>query len=112
MSVGFTSKNAQSVPLKIYEFDHEVKEKVCFSTANILQTSDLPPLLFDIVFCQNLLVYFQQALRHRLLDDIAEKLKPGGVLVIGLGEVINWSNPLLDRVKRADVQAYVRKGHK
>ncbi len=95
-----------------YKFDHEIKDKVCFSTANILQTSELPPLHFDIVFCQNLLVYFQQALRQRVLDDIAEKLKPGGVLVIGLGEVINWSNPLLERVGRSDVQAYVRKGSK
>lgn len=93
-----------------YQFDHELKEKVCFSTANILNDSDMPPLLFDIIFCQNLLVYFQQTLRQKLLDNVVEKLKPGGVLIIGLGEVINWSNPLVDRIARSDVQVYRRKG--
>lgn len=96
----------------LYEFDHKSREKVCFSAANILQIDQMPALLFDVVFCQNLLIYFQQPLRKQLLDRVAEKLKPGGVLIIGLGEVINWSNPLLTRVGRTDVQAYVRKGLK
>lgn len=94
-----------------YMFDHQIKDKVCFSTANILQPDEIPPLVFDVVFCQNLLVYFKQPLRKRLLDSVAKKLKPGALLVIGLGEVINWSNPLLERVGRSDVQAYICKGH-
>jgi len=92
-----------------YVFDHRIKDKVCFSTANILKPEEMPPLRFDVVFCQNLLVYFKQSLRKRVLDSVVEKLKPGALLVIGLGEIINWSNPLLERVGRSDVQAYIRK---
>lgn len=93
-----------------HEFVHNVKEKICFSTTNILKESGMLPLKFDLVFCQNLLVYFQQALRQNLLDRVVDQLKPGGVLVIGLGEVINWSNPSVSKVARNDVQAYVRVG--
>lgn len=91
-----------------YVFDHEVVEKMCFSNTNILQVEEMPRLFFDVIYCQNLLVYFQQDLRKTLLNTIANKLKPGGILVLGLGEVIDWQHPEVERVTRSDVQVYQR----
>lgn len=105
----FTSCEPVSADHGQSQFDHEVKNKICFSVANILKKNEMPPLLFDIVYCQNLLVYFSHELRHQILDNVVEKLKPGGRLIIGLGEVINWNNPSVERVARTDVQAYVNK---
>ena len=70
----------------------------------------MPALLFDVVFCQNLLVYFQQSLRHKLLDSMVKKLKPGAILIIGLGEVTTWTNSAVKRISRTDVQAYIKLG--
>ncbi|WP_096085653.1 CheR family methyltransferase [Agaribacterium haliotis] len=91
-----------------YRFQHPVVSKMCFSCSNILNLDDMPSLDFDVVYCQNLLVYFQQSLRHKLLDSIVKKMKPGALLVIGLGEVTSWSNDQLQRIQRPEVQAYVK----
>ncbi len=91
-----------------FEFIHEVSDKICFTCANALNTDAMPNLQFDVIYCQNLLVYFSQQRRHTLLDAIVKKMKPGGILVIGLGEVINWTNSDVERVARADVQAYLK----
>ncbi len=91
-----------------FRFDHEVMSKVCFSNNNILNLETMPPQKFDVIYCQNLLVYFAQTMRKKLLDAVVDKLKAGAVLILGLGEVTNWKNPKVERLARADVQAYVR----
>jgi chemotaxis methyl-accepting protein methylase len=91
-----------------FEFDHETSNRICFSCANIIHVEDFPDIQFDVVFCQNLLVYFPQQLRHDILDAIVGKMKPGALLVIGLGEVTSWKNDKVKRLSRADVQAYER----
>ncbi|WP_370980740.1 protein-glutamate O-methyltransferase CheR [Agaribacterium sp. ZY112] len=91
-----------------FQFQHPVTERMCFSCGNILNLDDMPMFEFDVIFCQNLLVYFQQELRKKLLDSLVEKLKPGAILVIGLGEVTTWVNDAVERVQRADVQAYIK----
>lgn len=91
-----------------YEFDHEISSRICFSCSNIIHVEDFPDIQFDVVFCQNLLVYFPQQLRQKILDAVVDKMKPGALLVIGLGEVTSWKNGKVKRLSRADVQAYVR----
>jgi len=90
----------------MHKFDHELIDKMCFSTANVLHTDGMPNLLFDVIYCQNMLVYFDQDLRHNLLDSMVNRLKPSGLLVIGLGEVTSWKHEAVERVNRADVQVY------
>jgi len=91
-----------------FQFDHEISSRICFSCANIVHVEDFPNIQFDVVFCQNLLVYLPQQLRHDILDEIVTKMKTGAILVIGLGEVTSWKNSKVKRLSRADVQAYER----
>jgi type IV pilus assembly protein PilK len=62
----------------------------------------------DVIFCQNLLVYFRRWLRRDVLNALVERLKPGGLLVVGLGEVMDWEHPEMQRTDDDQVQAYVR----
>jgi len=87
----------------------EIMERVCFNQENILNINDLPKIQMDIIFCQNMLIYFRRWLRHEIMNAFAERLKPGGILVIGLGEVIDWVHPKMQRMPADDVQAYQRK---
>lgn len=86
-----------------------LRERVCFSRLNILELAQAPLRDLDIIFCQNLLIYFRRWRRRDLLNLLAKRLAPGGLLVIGLGEVVDWNNPLLERVPDDRVQAYVRR---
>jgi chemotaxis methyl-accepting protein methylase len=60
----------------------------------------------DIIFCQNVLIYFRPQTRKKILDALVGCLAPGGIIVIGSGEVINWAHPKIERVKNDTVQAY------
>lgn len=90
-----------------YRIDLDLAERICFSQGNILDVSSMPALPVDLIYCQNLLIYFRKDLRERVLNAFAERLKPGGALVIGLGEVVDWSHPKLSRVPSEAVQAYL-----
>lgn len=86
-----------------------VKRRIAFSVFNLLELDrrSLPPL--DLVYCQNVLIYFARDLRVLLLNRIAALLRPGGVVVLGSGEVMSYSNPLLERVTHRAVLAYRRR---
>jgi type IV pilus assembly protein PilK len=86
-----------------------LRDRICFTRLNILEMAQAPIRDLDIIFCQNLLIYFRRWRRRDLLNLLAKKLAPGGMLIIGLGEIVDWNNPLLERVPDERVQAYVRR---
>lgn len=86
-----------------------LRDRICFNQANVLDINDMPAVKVDAIYCQNLLVYFRRWLREQILNAFVARLKPGGTLVIGLGEVVDWSHPDMKRVTIDAVQAYVHK---
>ena len=60
----------------------------------------------DIIFCQNLLIYFEPDERQRIVRELVNFLKPGALLVLGIGEVVSWHHASLQRVEYEDTLAY------
>lgn len=70
-----------------WEVVPEIRRRVTFRQFNLL--SDLAPLgRFDVVFCRNVLIYFDLATKIRILDAIANLLAPYGVLYLGGAETV------------------------
>lgn len=92
-----------------YEVMPVLRDRICFARLNILDMAQAPIQDLDIIFCQNLLIYFRRWRRRDILNLLAKRLAPGGMLMIGLGEVVDWNNPLLERLPDDRVQAYVRR---
>lgn len=68
-----------------------LKEYIDFSTFDLLLAHGAcPPASvygnFDVVFCSNLLFYYQSEYRKRILEKIGNSLAPGGYLVTGESE--------------------------
>ncbi len=64
-----------------------IRSKVQFREWNLL--GDLRPLgRFDVVFCRNVLIYFDQPTKIRVLEAIAAQMPPDGVLYLGGAETV------------------------
>ncbi len=84
-------------------------DKVCFARLNVLDLAKAPMTGMDVIFCQNLLIYFHRWRRHEILDHLAERLAPGGLLVIGVGEAVDWQHEAMLPVADDQVLAFTRK---
>jgi chemotaxis methyl-accepting protein methylase len=89
-----------------------LKQQICFVQSNLLLLEQTPVMPMDLIYCQNLLVYFRRQRIHQLLDDMVKRLKPGGLLIVGPGEAAQWQNPAVVKVERAGVQAFMRRSKK
>jgi chemotaxis protein methyltransferase CheR/type IV pilus assembly protein PilK len=73
-----------------YEVDASLRERVCFTRLNLLHLDEATLGMMDIIFCQNVLIYFKREQRRRILNQLVEHLRPGGILVLGAGEITDW----------------------
>ncbi len=92
-----------------FQVTDKLRDRVCFSQGNVMKLSEMPMVKMDVIFCQNVLIYFRRWRRKEILNELASRLKSGGLLLIGLGEVVDWSHPQLERVSDERIQAYIRR---
>ena len=71
---------------KMFGIDEEIKKMISFSRINLSQTPFPMHGPFDIIFCRNVMIYFDNTIRTKLLNDILRLLKPGGYLIVGHAE--------------------------
>lgn len=83
-----------------------IRRLVTFARANLVQPLGiLGP--FDVIFCRNVLIYFDEETRLRICQRFHELLTPGGYLVLGAAEnlygvtdrfkALHWEDALLYR---------------
>ncbi len=91
------------------EIVKSIRERVCFTRLNVLDLDQAPMHGMNIIFCQNLLIYFRRWRRREIVKRLAERLAPGGLLVLGQGELTDWQPPGLQRVPSEHVLAWIKR---
>jgi chemotaxis protein methyltransferase CheR/type IV pilus assembly protein PilK len=86
-----------------------IRQRVCFTRLNVLDLNQAPMHGMNIIMCQNLLIYFRQWRRREIVKRLAERLAPGGLLVLGQGELTDWQHPSLQRMPSDNVLAWIRR---
>ncbi|NVE95317.1 CheR family methyltransferase [Altererythrobacter lutimaris] len=71
----------------------QVRDLVRFRELNLLGEWPMSGQ-FDVIFCRNVMIYFDQPTKDRLVRRLAEQLKPGGHLFIGHSERIGSDTEL------------------
>lgn len=83
-----------------------VKNMVRFETYNIF--SDIHPGdCYDIIFCRNVLIYFDENAKRKVQTMLANALKPGGYLILGPSDSLLLQNRF--EVKRKKDTLYYKK---
>lgn len=70
-----------------WEIDSSIRAMVQFKEFNLLDS--MSPLgIFDLVFCRNVLIYFDQATKSDVLDRICRQMSEDGFLCLGGAETV------------------------
>ena len=89
-----------------YRVADGIRDRVNFFHSNLLHIGSAPFAMFDVVFCQNVLIYFDRATRLGILDELLARTRSDGLLVLGAGEDIGWSADGAERIARCGVTAF------
>jgi chemotaxis protein methyltransferase CheR len=80
-----------------------VRQRIEFRRLNLLEIGDLGER-FDVIFCRNVMIYFDQAVQQRVVTMLERHLAPGGHLFISHSESLNgvqhglaWTAPAVYR---------------
>lgn len=65
-----------------------VRRMVAFARFNLLSDPP-PPREFDVIFCRNVLIYFDSIVKQQVIEKLYGALKQEGYLVIGGAETLN-----------------------
>ena len=112
LPIGYQQQYCEKINDSEYQISKSLRNRTCFAQVNALNIDAFPLQGLDIIYCQNVLIYFRRWRRKEILNALAERLAPGGILIIGLGEALDWQHPNLAPVNSNKISAYVRLDNK
>ena len=83
-----------------WRLSSSMRGRVQFEMFNLLD-SFAPLGQFDVIFCRNVLIYFDQATKHDVLGRLGDALAPDGYLVLGAAETVMGSGKGLEPLVNA-----------
>lgn len=76
----------------------DLRKKVRFGRLNFMDDNFNLPHQMDVIFCRNVIIYFDQATQERLINKFCRHLIPSGYLVLGHSESLHGYNTPLTQV--------------
>lgn len=87
----------------------DIRDAVDLSVANVSDTAEMRRHRgYDVVFCRNLLIYFDEIVCRRTAENLFSSLRPGGFLFLGHTESMSRISPIFDPVRFAETTVYRR----
>jgi chemotaxis protein methyltransferase CheR len=93
-----------------YQLCDDLRQAVEFTRVNLSEPADTFRYRnFDVIFCRNLLIYFDDVSRKTAAETFYEALNPGGYICLGHSESMSRISPLFKVCKFPEAIVY-RKG--
>ena len=112
----YTLRNLTPVQLKqhfntlsqdAYEVKPELKQLVTMKHVNLVDFPAYKTLgAFEVIFCRNVLIYFDEAVKIKVLRGFHEQLQPKGFLLVGHSESIHSFNVGFELMHFAKAMGY------
>lgn len=71
-----------------YQVTDELRKNVIFKTFNLMEPIQFK-IKFDVIFCRNVMIYFDKPTKAALIQRYYDALNPGGYLLIGHSETVD-----------------------
>ncbi|MEA2078975.1 MAG: protein-glutamate O-methyltransferase CheR, partial [Pseudomonadota bacterium] len=104
----FQRKYCQKVTDRRFQIKADLRKRVCFSQLNLRDVKNAPFVNLSLIYCQNLLIYYEHERRLQIVNQLGGFLRPGGVLILGRGELLDWKHPDMEKMRYEDTLAYRR----
>jgi chemotaxis protein methyltransferase CheR len=92
-----------------HELDLSVKSLARFMNINLVDSSRMRAVQgMDLVFCRNVLIYFDDKAKQKVVSMLYDSLRPGGFLIIGSAESLHSVTRAFKPVVFNKVVAYQR----
>ena len=98
---------------KLEEGSHQIDEglrgSIEFNQINLIDSAEMARQRdFDLVFCRNVLIYFDDASRRVAAENLYDCLRPGGYICLGHSESMSRISPLFNVCRFPDAIVYQR----
>lgn len=76
----------------MFQISPRITKQVNFQYHNLMEP--FKPQQFQLIMCRNVMIYFDESARAKILQHLYTSLKNRGYLILGHAEVIPYTNPL------------------
>lgn len=76
-----------------------IRKKVSFDRLNFMDSTYSIPGEFDIIFCRNVLIYFDKDTQEKVINKLCTKLKSNGIFFLGHSESLTGISAPLKQLK-------------
>jgi len=90
----------------LYKVNNAIQRLTQFAKLNLMKPDDYWISAQDIIFCQNVLIYFQLKDRETLVKRLCSRLSPGGYLFLAPAEMVGLKIPGIRPVKMEESLIY------
>ncbi len=84
-----------------YRVRAELRSRLAFHQLNLLEGDSPLNERFHVIFCRNVMIYFDRPTQEELVNRLARRLVPGGYLLVGHSESLTAINHPLQSVQPA-----------
>ena len=92
---------------EVWKIKPEVRDMVSFRE-HVLQDDATSLGAFDLVFCRNVLIYFDLETKGKIFDNICRTMTANGLLALGGAETTLNITPLFEPIKLAGTVFYAK----
>lgn len=87
----------------------QLRDSISFTSVNLVEPEQTRRHgRFDVIFCRNVLIYFDDVSRRIAAENLYENLLPGGFICLGHTESMSRISPLFEVRRFADAIVYQR----
>ncbi len=103
LNAAWKTKYFNKIDDETYKLKDNIKNEVIFRTFNLMEQNFPFKKKFHVIFCRNVMIYFEKETKLALMNRFYDSLERGGHLIIGLSEPMGQID---NRFKSATLAIY------